>query len=163
GRYGAGLPRPGHLLRPGPRQPRDVLPPGGRGDGGLPAQRRNGAGQRLGGNRTDASRRNPRHLRRAGRVPEPERPGGRRRVLGRGPGEVAHLIADTIARARPSLPLTIIPDEAEAVDQALEMARDGDLIVIFVDRVDETIEQVKAASRAAAMEESGSFWVPMPD
>src|SRR5438874_13767831 len=35
---------------------------------------------------------------------------------GREPGEVAHLIAGTIAHARPSLPLTIIPDQAEAVD-----------------------------------------------
>src|SRR5438874_11515691 len=43
-------------------------------------------------------------------------------LRGREPGEVAHLIADTIARAKPSLPLTIIPDEAESVDQALEMA-----------------------------------------
>jgi Mur ligase family, glutamate ligase domain len=83
-------------------------------------------------------------------------------LRGREPGEIAHLIADTIARARPSLPLTIIPDEAEAVEQALEMAREGDLVVVFVDRVDETIEQVKEAARAVAIEESGSFWVPMP-
>jgi cyanophycin synthetase len=83
-------------------------------------------------------------------------------LRGRESGEVAHLIADTIARARPSLPLTIIPDEAEAVEQALEMARAGDLVVIFVDRVDETIEQVKEAARAVTMRESGSFWVPMP-
>ncbi|MFL5733488.1 MAG: cyanophycin synthetase [Chloroflexia bacterium] len=82
---------------------------------------------------------------------------------GREPGEVAHLIADTIARTRPSLPMTIIPDEGEAVAQALEMARDGDLVVIFVDRVEESIEQVKEAARMLAQEESGSFWVPMPD
>jgi cyanophycin synthetase len=80
----------------------------------------------------------------------------------REPGEVAHLIADTIARTRPSLPMTIIPDEGEAVAQALDMARDGDLVVIFVDRVEESIEQVKEAARALAREESGSFWVPMP-
>ena len=82
-------------------------------------------------------------------------------VRGRERGEVAHLIADTIARTRPSLPLTIVLDEAEAVRQALEMARAGDLLVIFVDRVDETIEQVKSASKELAEEESGSFWVPM--
>ncbi len=82
-------------------------------------------------------------------------------LRGRETGEVAHLIADTIGRAKPSLPLTIIPDESEAVDQALEMARPGDLVVIFVDRVDETIEQVKAAAQARTMEQSESFWVPM--
>jgi cyanophycin synthetase len=82
-------------------------------------------------------------------------------LRGREPGEVAHLIADTIARAKPSLPLSIITDEAESVDQALEMARPGDLVVVFVDRVDETIEQVKAAAQALVMEQSESFWVPL--
>src|SRR5438876_3564245 len=82
-------------------------------------------------------------------------------LRGRESGEVAHLIAETITRTKPSLPLTIIPDEAEAVDQALDMARPGDLVVVFVDRVDETIEQVKAAAQALAMEQSESFWVPI--
>lgn len=82
-------------------------------------------------------------------------------LRGREPGEVAHLIAETIERARPSLPLTVIPDEHEAVDQALDMARPGDLVVIFVDAVDESIEQVKAAARAAEAAESESFWVPI--
>lgn len=82
-------------------------------------------------------------------------------LRGRERGEVAHLIADTIARIRPSLPLTIVLDELEAVQQALEMAKAGDLLVVFVDKVDETIEQVKNASKALAMEESGSFWVPL--
>src|SRR5438876_981346 len=82
-------------------------------------------------------------------------------LRGRESGEVAHLIAETITRTKPSLPLTIIPDEAESVDQALEMARPGDLVVVFVDRVDETIEQVKAAAQALKMEQSESFWVPV--
>ncbi len=83
-------------------------------------------------------------------------------LRGRERGEVAHLIADTIARTCPSLPISIIQDEFEATDQALEMARQGDLVVIFVDHVDETIEQVKHASKAAAIEQSESFWVPLP-
>ena len=80
-------------------------------------------------------------------------------LRGREPGEVAHLIAETVGRAKPALPLTIIPDEAEPVDQALDMARPGDLVVVFVDRVDETIAQVQAASRARKVERSEQFWV----
>ena len=82
-------------------------------------------------------------------------------LRGRERGEVAHLIADTVSRTRPSLPLSIILDEGEAAQQALDMARPGDLVVIFVDRIDETIEQVKQAARTRQTEESESFWVPM--
>src|SRR5687768_818986 len=84
-------------------------------------------------------------------------------LRGRERGEVAHLIADTIARTKPSLPVSVIEDEEESVTQALEMARAGDLVVIFVDRVDETIEQIKRASRAVAQEASDAFWCPIPD
>lgn len=83
-------------------------------------------------------------------------------LRGRERGEVAHLIAETIHRARPSLPATIIIDEAEAVQQALDMARPGDLVVVFIDRVDETTEQVKAVQQALENEQKESFWVPMP-
>jgi cyanophycin synthetase len=84
-------------------------------------------------------------------------------LRGRERGEVAHLISETIKRTRPSLPVTIIEDEAESVEQALEMARAGDLVVVFVDRVDETIEQIKRASKAAEIEQSDAFWCPVPE
>jgi cyanophycin synthetase len=84
-------------------------------------------------------------------------------LRGREWGEVAHLIADTVSRTRPSLPLTIIEDESESIDQALQMARAGDLVVLFVDHVEETIEQVKKASKAVAVEQSDSFWCPVPE
>jgi cyanophycin synthetase len=84
-------------------------------------------------------------------------------LRGRERGEVAHLIADTVSRTRPSLPLTIIEDESESIDQALQMARAGDLVVLFVDHVEETIEQVKRASKAVAVEQSDSFWCPVPE
>ena len=61
------------------------------------------------------------------------------------------------------MPVSIIEDEEESVNQALEMARAGDLVVVFVDRVDETIEQIKRASRAVAQEQSDAFWCPIPD
>ncbi len=84
-------------------------------------------------------------------------------LRGRERGEVAHLIAETIARVMPSLPLCIIEDEPEAVEEALQMAREGELVVVFVDRVDETIEQVKRIARAVDIEQSQSFWRPLPD
>jgi cyanophycin synthetase len=84
-------------------------------------------------------------------------------MRGRERGEVAHLIADTIARTRPSLPVSIITDEEEAAEQALEMARAGDLVVIFADRVDATIEQIKRARKAVAIEQSDAFWCPIPE
>ena len=67
---------------------------------------------------------------------------------GRARGEVAALMADTLAEICPSTPVSIVEDELESVDQALEMARDGDLVVIFADQIDEVIERVKRASRA---------------
>jgi cyanophycin synthetase len=84
-------------------------------------------------------------------------------LRGRERGEVANLIAAAVARANPSLPLSIVFDEGEAVAEALKMMRQGDLLVIFVDRVDETVEQVRAASRAIAMEKSDALWCPLPD
>jgi cyanophycin synthetase len=84
-------------------------------------------------------------------------------LRGRERGEIAQLIAETITRTRPSLPITIIVDEAEAVAQAIEMARADDLVVVFVDRVDETIEQIKQASKAVEIEQSDAFWCPVPD
>lgn len=84
-------------------------------------------------------------------------------LRGREPGEVANLIAAAVKRANPSLPLTIVLDEAEAVTEALSMTRPGDVVAIFVDRVDETVAQVKAASRAVQMEKSDSLWCPLPD
>ncbi|HUP27592.1 MAG TPA: cyanophycin synthetase, partial [Chloroflexia bacterium] len=84
-------------------------------------------------------------------------------LRGRERGEVAHLISETITRTRPSLPLMIIENEEESVSQALEMARSGDLVVVFVDKVDETIDQIKQASLAVARDKSDAMWCPIPD
>ncbi|MDQ6694763.1 MAG: cyanophycin synthetase [Chloroflexota bacterium] len=84
-------------------------------------------------------------------------------LRGRERGEVSQLIAETITRVKPSLSITIIIDEMEAVSQALEMARSGDLVVLFADHVDETIEQVKLAGKVAEKEESDAFFCPVPE
>jgi cyanophycin synthetase len=84
-------------------------------------------------------------------------------LRGRQRGEIARLIKGTIVRANPSLPVCVVPDSREAVDQALEMARPGDMAVIFVDVVEETIEQVKRASEARAearAEDRQESWRP---
>lgn len=84
-------------------------------------------------------------------------------LRGRERGEVANLIAETIRRAKPSLPISVIEDEYESVAQALQMARAGDTVVLFIDSVDEVIEQVKRAGEAATLEQSDSFWCPVPE
>jgi hypothetical protein len=84
-------------------------------------------------------------------------------LRGRERGEIANLIAETIRRTRPSLPLSITLDETESVDQALRMAQAGDTIVLFIDSVDAVIEQVKLAGQAAAIEQSDAFWCPVPE
>ena len=83
-------------------------------------------------------------------------------LRGREPGEVAHLMADTIRRARPSVPLTITLDEREASMQALEMARDGDLVVLFIDHVDEAIALVKSVGKVLSDEHQSSFFRELP-
>jgi cyanophycin synthetase len=84
-------------------------------------------------------------------------------LRGREQGEVANLIADTVRRTNPNIPIQIIYDEAEATERAMRMLGAGDLAVIFVDRVDATIEQVRRASKTIAVEQSEGFYVPMPD
>ena len=75
-------------------------------------------------------------------------------LRGREPGEVAHLIADTVARYRPNLPVRIVADEGDAICEALEMAQPGDLVIAFIDRVQASIDLVRNA--AAQASEDGS-------
>jgi cyanophycin synthetase len=84
-------------------------------------------------------------------------------LRGRDRGEIASLIAETIQRTKPSLPLTVIIDEHEAVQEALSIARSGDTLVLLIDSVDDVIEQVKQAGKAVEMEESEALWCPVPD
>ncbi|MDQ3704062.1 MAG: cyanophycin synthetase [Chloroflexota bacterium] len=67
---------------------------------------------------------------------------------GRERGEVARIMSETINHTCPSTPVCIVEDEIESVDQALGMARDGDLVVIFADQIDEVLERVKRAGKA---------------
>jgi cyanophycin synthetase len=84
-------------------------------------------------------------------------------LRGRERGEIADLIAETIRRTKPSLPMSVVLDEMEAVSQALQMARAGDIVVLFIDSVDKVIEYVKMAGQAVSMEQSDAFWCPVPD
>ena len=84
-------------------------------------------------------------------------------LRGRDPGEIAGLIAETVQRTKPSLPLTVILDEHAAVQEALNMARPGDTLVLLIDSVDSVIEHVKQAGKTAQMEESEALWCPVPE
>ncbi len=81
---------------------------------------------------------------------------------GREPGEVAQLIASTVARTNPTLHVSIVLDETESVEHALGMLRPGDLLVIFADDVERTIAQVKYAQEAVTLKRTDSLWVPVP-
>ena len=84
-------------------------------------------------------------------------------LRGRERGEVAALITETIRRTRPSLPISIVLNEEDSVRQALNMARPGDTVVLFIDSVDQVIEQVKQAGKSVHMDESDAFWCPVPE
>lgn len=78
-------------------------------------------------------------------------------LRGRTPGEIAGLIADTVEHHRPSLPVRIILDETEAVDTALETARPNDVVVLLIDKVAETLDQVRAFQAAVAAADTTAF------
>jgi cyanophycin synthetase len=78
-------------------------------------------------------------------------------LRGRAEGEVAGLIAHTIEQQRPSLPVRIILDEAEAVDAALETARPNDVVVLLIDKVMETLDQVRTFQAAVAAADATAF------
>jgi cyanophycin synthetase len=82
---------------------------------------------------------------------------------GREPGEVATLISETIKRTNPNVPVHHIYNETEAADRAIRMLGPGDLAIIFVDKVDDTLDQVRRAGKTIAVEQSEGFYVPMPD
>jgi cyanophycin synthetase len=83
-------------------------------------------------------------------------------LRGRERGEVAQLMEDTMRRARPNLPISVCLDEREASIQALEMARDGDLVVLFIDHVDEAIALVKSVGKVLSDEHQSSFFRELP-
>jgi cyanophycin synthetase len=84
-------------------------------------------------------------------------------LRGRERGEVAGLIAETVRRTRPSLPLSTTLDEMTAVNQALDMAKQGDAVVLFIDKIDDVITLVKQRAQEAAASQSDAFWCPVPE
>lgn len=62
---------------------------------------------------------------------------------GRGPEEVPHLMKATLLEAGvDEAAISIIPDEVEAVDAALTMAEQGDLLLIFADEISRSWKQI---------------------
>ena len=64
-------------------------------------------------------------------------------LRGRGPEEVPRLMEkELLAHGFPSERITVIPDEQQAIDAGLRMARRGDLLLIFGDRISRSWKQV---------------------
>ena len=64
---------------------------------------------------------------------------------GRDPGETTGIISDSLRDAGfPAEKIHLMPDEASAIRAALDVAREGDLVVLQVDHVKRAIEHVRA-------------------
>lgn len=62
---------------------------------------------------------------------------------GRGPDEVPKMLqAELLAMGVPASHITVIPDEQQAIEAGLRMARAGDLLLIFADAVSRSWKQV---------------------
>jgi cyanophycin synthetase len=62
---------------------------------------------------------------------------------GRGPDEVPEMLRDQLRESGvKKRRITVIPDEAEAVDFALDMAREGDLVMVFGDNIERCWSQI---------------------
>jgi len=62
---------------------------------------------------------------------------------GRGPEEVPRILEQELLRlGYPSEKLTVIPDEQEAIEGALRMARRGDLLLVFADVIPRSWKQI---------------------
>ena len=66
-----------------------------------------------------------------------------RDLRGRESGEVADLIAKGICQRKPSTMYEVVLQEIEAIDQALNSAKTGDLVVIFPEKIDSAIKLIK--------------------
>lgn len=65
------------------------------------------------------------------------------RLRGRAEDEVPRMLAETLrAQGVPPAQIEIIPEEPVAVDRVLQLARPGDLLLIFADQVSRTWKQV---------------------
>lgn len=72
-------------------------------------------------------------------------------LRGRAPGEVAGLIrSGALAGGLPEAAITLILDEAGALEAAMRRARPGDLVVHFAEQIDLAWEQIRAFQPAAA-------------
>lgn len=74
-------------------------------------------------------------------------------LRGREPGSVATLLVDGLRRGGLNeRAIRIIPDELQAVRQALDLAREGDLVVVMADDLDAIWHLVSTHERAAGTE-----------
>jgi cyanophycin synthetase len=63
---------------------------------------------------------------------------------GRGEGEVAALFESGIKEVNPKFPYEVILDEVDALNNALDSAAAGALIVIFPEKVERSIEIIES-------------------
>jgi cyanophycin synthetase len=91
-------------------------------------------------------------------------------LRGRAPDEVPNMIAGRLReRGVPEAQITVIPDEQEAIDHALRMARENDLLLVFADALTRSWKQVikfkpdRAAAPAPAAAPRAPAAEPAPE
>jgi cyanophycin synthetase len=63
---------------------------------------------------------------------------------GRAPGVVARLVRDGVLSAAPGRECQVVLDERQALDAALRDARDGELVVVFYERLEVVLDVLRA-------------------
>jgi UDP-N-acetylmuramyl tripeptide synthase len=63
-------------------------------------------------------------------------------LRGRSPGEMPELLRRVISEAYPELPLEVVPDEVEAIRYAMSLTNEGDVVVVFAEKVAEAVQTI---------------------
>jgi cyanophycin synthetase len=84
-------------------------------------------------------------------------------LRGRGPREVPELLAETLRAAGVAAEaIEVIPDEQEAIDRALQLARRDDLVLVFGDALSRCWKQIVRFVPDGTTGRTGEFPVPVP-
>jgi len=75
---------------------------------------------------------------------------------GRVPGEAANLLKAGAEGAAGSCSVRIVMDEQDAVEQALDEANEGDLLVLLIDDIDAAIQRIRQRSFTAPVANGGA-------
>ena len=65
-------------------------------------------------------------------------------LRGRKKGEMPEMLRRVIAEAHPDLPLEVVPDELTAIQEAVRHAKEGDVVVVFAEKVADAVRMLSS-------------------